>query len=149
MALQGINHIVLKVRNLHTSDHFYREILGMQRVGERPGMWFYYAGGHPHDLALAEVGDKALSPQPRATGLFHLCLTVSDEQALTDLYHRCQVASVAILGSVDHIVMRSFYVLDPDDHVVELGVDVPQEKWATSAPFARDLAYSLPKASGG
>lgn len=108
----------------------------------------YHAGGHPHDLALAEVGTKALSPQPQSTGLFHLCISVSDEQALTNLYHRCQAAGVSILDSVDHTVMRSFYILDPDDHVVELGVDVPQEEWANlSAPFARDLAYSLPKAA--
>lgn len=31
MTLRGINHIVLKVRNLHASDHFYRGVLGMER----------------------------------------------------------------------------------------------------------------------
>ncbi len=146
MALQGINHVVLKVRNLRTSDHFYREILGMQRVGDRPGMWFYHAGGHPHDLALVEIGTKASSPQLHQTGLFHLCFTVSDEQALSQLYHRCQSAGVSILGTVDHTVMRSFYISDPDGHVVEFGVDVPQQEWANLPdPFAMDLAYSLPK----
>ena len=144
MALQGINHVVLKVRNLHTSDHFYREILGMQQVGDHSGMWFYHAGGHPHDLALVEVGTKASSPQPHQTWLFHLCFTGSDEQALTQLYQRFQSAGVSILGTVDHIVMRSFYVFDPDGHVVEFGVDVPQQEWADlQDPFAMDLAYSL------
>jgi catechol 2,3-dioxygenase len=149
MALQGINHVVLKVRNLHASNLFYQEILGMKRVAERPGMWFYHAGGHPHDLALVEVGTKALSPQMYETGLFHLCFSVSDEQALAQVYIRCQSAGVPILGTVDHTVMRSFYVLDPDGHVVELGVDVPQEEWAhLPEPFARDLAYSLPNLLG-
>ena len=145
MALQGINHIVLKVRNLEVSDRFYQEILGMQRVAERHRMWFYKAGKHHHDLALVEVGSHALAPQSQATGLFHICFNVSDEQALAQLHERCKSAGVTILGTVDHTIMRSFYVLDPDRNVIELGVDVPQEEWAhIPAPFSRDVAYSLP-----
>lgn len=145
MTLKGINHVVLKVKDLKKSDYFYREILGTQRVGERLGMWFYHAGGHLHDLALVEVGNKALLPQWQATGLFHLCFNVSDEKVLASLYQRCQAAKVPILGTVDHTIMRSFYVLDPDSHVIELGVNVPDEEWShLPNPFARDLAYSLP-----
>ena len=68
MGLQGINHVVLKVKNLRSADYFYREILGMQLVGKRGGMYFYHAGGHPHDLALFEVGTNAGSPQRHQTG---------------------------------------------------------------------------------
>lgn len=144
MALQGINHVVLKVKNLETSDYFYREILGMQRVGERARMWFYSAGNNHHDLALAEVGSHATAPQRQQTGLFHLCFNVSDEPALAELYERCKSAGVTVLGTVDHTIMRSFYILDPDRHVIELGVDVPQAEWAHLAdPFSRDVAYSL------
>ena len=28
------------MRDLRAADGFYRGVLGMQRVGERPGMWF-------------------------------------------------------------------------------------------------------------
>lgn len=144
MALQRINHIVLKVKNLESSDYFYREILGMQRVGERGKMWFYSAGNHHHDLALLEIGSHATAPQSQQTGLFHLCFNVSDEQALAELHARCKSFGVTILGAVDHTIMRSFYVLDPDRHVIELGVDVPQAEWAHLAdPFSKDVAYAL------
>ena len=144
MALQGINHVVLKVKNLESSDYFYREILGMQRVGERGRMWFYSAGKHHHDLALTEVGSHATAPQKQQTGLFHLCFNVSDEQSLAELYDRVLAKGMNILGAVDHTIMRSFYVLDPDRHVIELGVDVPQAEWAhLSDPFGKDVAYSL------
>lgn len=144
MTLQGINHVVLKVKNLETSDYFYREILGMQRVGERGRMWFYSAGRHHHDLALTEVGDRATMPSVQHTGLFHLCFNVSDEQALAKLYHRVLATGVKVLGTVDHTMMRSFYVLDPDRHVIELGVDIPQAEWAHLAdPFAKDAAYTI------
>jgi catechol 2,3-dioxygenase len=144
MTLKGINHVVLKVKNLESSDYFYREILGMQRVGERGRMWFYSAGNHHHDLALVEIGEPATTPQKQQTGLFHLCFNVSDEQALAQLHDRIKKAGVTVLGAVDHRIMRSFYVLDPDRHVIELGVDVPQAEWAHLAdPFGSDVAYSL------
>lgn len=144
MSLRGVNHIVLKVKDLSASDHFYREVLGMQRVGERPGMWFYRAGGHHHDLALVEAGPEAQPPKRMNTGLFYFCLDVSDEPALAELYKHCEAAGVSVLGAVDHTVSRGFYVQDPDGHVVELGVDVPAHEWAdVDNPFAHDREYSL------
>jgi len=142
MFLRGISHVVLKVRNLTASDRFYRQILGLERVGERPGMWFYRAGGHHHDLALVEVGEGAAAPRRDQTGLLHFCLDVQDEAALAELHRRCRAAGVPVLGAIDHNVMRAFYVLDPDGHTVELGVDVPQAEWAD--PFAADRPYPLP-----
>lgn len=70
MALQGINHLALKVRNLKISDNFYREILGLQRVGERSKMWFYHAGGYSHDLALVEAGIWSQPSEDRIKPLF-------------------------------------------------------------------------------
>lgn len=144
MAIRGINHIVLKVRSLTESDRFYSGALGLKRVGERAGMWFYSAGEHHHDLALIEVGNRALSPDKRQTGLFHFCLDVDSEAALASLHRRCKEAGIAVLGEVDHNIMRSFYVQDPDGNVVELGVDLPREEWFDQlTPFARDRAYSI------
>ena len=67
--LHGINHIALPVRSLDVSDRFYRGILGLRAVGERPGMKFYTAGLHHHDLALMETGE--LFP---VSGFSHFCL---------------------------------------------------------------------------
>lgn len=144
MAIRRINHIVLKVRSLVESDKFYSGALGLTRVGERAGMWFYSAGEHHHDLALIEAGDQALSPDHRQTGLFHFCFDVDSEASLASLHRRCSEAGIQILGEVDHNIMRSFYVRDPDDNLVELGVDLPREEWFDqSTPFARDRAYSI------
>lgn len=145
MGLKGINHLVLKVRNLVAADQFYREVLGMQKVGERGRMYFYHAGGHHHDLALLEVGTQEEPPARGVTGLLHFCLDVSDEASLAQLYRQCRAAGVQILGTADHTVSRGFYVADPDGHVVELGVDTPRAQWAdVPAPFAHDKEYVLP-----
>ena len=145
MNFRGINHVVLKVRDLAASDRFYRGVLGLERVGERPGMVFYTAGGHHHDLALVEFGAQASSPRHDQTGLFHFCLDVPDETALAELYRRCRQEGVPMLGSVDHTIMRSFYVRDPDGHVVELGFDVPKEEWShLPNAFLVDQPYEPP-----
>lgn len=150
MLTRGINHVVLKVRSLDASERFYVGILGLVRVGERPGMAFYGAGGHVHDLALMEIGPQAVAPVPHATGLAHLCFDVADETALASLYARCRDAGLRVSGGVDHTVMRSFYLLDPDGHMLELGVDRPRDAWAATAdPFGRDEPYALmPSARG-
>ena len=140
----GINHITLKVRDLLASDRFYREILGMNQVGQRPRMQFYSSGAHHHDLALLQVGPNAASPAPHQTGLAHFCLNVVNEEALTALYRKCLDAGIVVSGGVDHMVMHAFYALDPDGHMVELGVDTPSETWAdTLNPYAVDKSYQL------
>lgn len=76
------------------------------------------------------------SPSSRHIGMFHLCFDVTDEAALASLYQRCQDADVPILGAVEHHVMRTFYVQDPDGNTIELGVGAPMEDWTDStAPF--------------
>jgi catechol 2,3-dioxygenase len=142
--VRGINHIVLKVRNLEASDKFYREALGLTKIGARGRMWFYTAGAHHHDLALFEVRRSSV-PGAAESSLFHFCLDVADETALVRVYRRCLEAGVAILGTVDHNISRSFYARDPDGNVVELTYDVPREQWANlTDPFAEDLPYELP-----
>jgi catechol 2,3-dioxygenase len=143
MLLRGINHAVLKVRSLDASDQFYREVLGMERVGERGRMWFYTAGAHHHDLALVEVGAGATVPGPRHTGLFHLCFDVADANALRELHTRMKQAGVRVSEGVDHGIMRSFYTQDPDGNMIEFGFDVPQSEWKHEQPYASDRAFEI------
>ncbi len=142
MCIRGINHITLKVRDLEASDRFYREILGLEQVGERSGMRFYSTGAHHHDLALLQVGKDALPPAAEQTGLAHFCLNVVDEAALCLLYRKCRDADIILSEGVNHLVMHAFYALDPDGHLVELGVDMPPETWIDIRnPYAKDLPY--------
>lgn len=144
MSIHGINHITLKVRDLLASDRFYREILNLKPVGQRPGMRFYSTGAFHHELALMQAGPEGEAPGPHQTGVAHFCFNVVDEAALTALYRKCQEAKIAVSGGVDHGVMRSFYVLDPDGNVVELGVDMPAEAWANlQNPYAIDKPYRI------
>lgn len=144
MSVSGINHVVLKVRDIEKSDAFYRGILGLQKVGERGRMWFYTTGAHHHDLALLELGPGSAPPPRGSLGLFHFCFDVPNEQTLANLYEKCQRAEADVLGTVDHNIMHSFYLKDPDGNMVEIGVDVPREQWANLPdPWAADSPYAL------
>jgi catechol 2,3-dioxygenase len=142
MLVNGINHVVLKVRNLEASDKFYRELVGLKLVGQRGNMRFYTAGVHTHDFALVDVGGEA-PLSPHGPGLFHFCFDVSSEDALRMLYVKLRSAGVAVSGGVDHNVMHSFYTHDPDGNVVEFGVDIPEEAWSGTEPWAEDKSFEL------
>ncbi len=141
MAINGINHASLRVRNLDVSEHFYIEVLGLKRVGTRGIMRFYSSGRYAHELALVEDPDFQNRDEE---GLLHLCFNVESEEALRGLYQRCRAAGVPVSGGVDHVVMHAFYSLDPDGYVVELGVDRPRQEWEhNSNAFASDRPLQL------
>lgn len=142
MLVNGINHVVLKVRDLAASDRFYREVVGLNLVGSRGPMRFYSAGAHTHDFGIMEVG-AAVAPPSRATGLFHFCFDVASEADLRKLHQKLEGAGVSVSGGVDHNIMHSFYTQDPDGNVVEFGVDVPEKDWVGPDPWAEDHSFEL------
>lgn len=144
MAITGINHVVLKVRNLERSEAFYR-LLGFSPAGHRNGMRFLRAGTHHHDLALFEVGERAPAAAKEAVGLFHFCVTVEREGELAEFAALLEQDGHKVSPGMDHVVSRSFYTKDPDGNTVELTWDAPESEWRHMAnPFAEDRAYTLP-----
>jgi catechol 2,3-dioxygenase len=145
MALKGINHVVLKVRDLERSERFYR-LLGFEPAGTRADMRmrFYHGGAHAHDLAIIEMGERAPEPPREAVGLFHFCITVDDEGDLPVLQRRLREAGYGVSEGVDHIVSRSFYTRDPDGNGVEVTWDTPEADWKhLDNPFALDRPYAI------
>jgi catechol 2,3-dioxygenase len=141
MYIDGINHLTLRVSNLEISDHFYRQVLGLTRVGQRPGMHFYTSGRFTHELAL--LHDRGYRNNGRS-GMAHVCFNVSTRENLRTLHQRCRHFGFAPSKGVDHTIMHAFYLPDPDGHVIEIGLDIPESAWRHVAePFARDHALEL------
>jgi len=86
-----------------------------------------------HELLLIEVGEDAQSlPAGRHVGLYHFGLKVGDtDDELRDALRTVQEAGVTLVGTSDHTVTHSLYVLDPDGNELELYVDVPGVNWRT------------------
>ena len=132
MKIEGVGHVVLKVRDLDRSAAFYSGVLGLKEVGRFPGrMLFFSAGTNHHDLAVMAVGADAPSPPDKAVGLAHVALKIGDSlDLLREAKALLEAHAVPIRGTRDHVVSQSIYCEDPDGNAVELFVDGDPAIWA-------------------
>lgn len=138
----GWGHAVLKVRDLARSERFYTEMIGFAVVGRRTGMCFLSLGRQHHDLALYEAGPRALMPGAGNLGVVHLAFAMENEDDLRGFYASLK-GKAQILGAVDHVVSRSFYIADPDGYILEFFASAPMEEWSDIPnPFERDRPYN-------
>ncbi len=141
MYINGINHATLRVRDLDSSEYFYTQVLKLKRVGQRAHMHFYSSGRFAHELALLHDPNYQHNAND---GLMHLCFNVPNKDNLRALYQHCQALGQATSNGVDHTIMHSFYLQDPDGHVIEIGADCPADEWAHNPqPFAQDASLKL------
>ena len=132
MKIEGVGHVVLKVRDLDRAAAFYVGVLGLKEVGRFPErMAFFSAGTNHHDLAVMSVGPDAPSPPGKRVGQAHVALKIGDSR---DLLREAKTVleshRVPIRGIRDHVVSQSIYCEDPDGNTVELFVDGDPAIWA-------------------
>jgi catechol 2,3-dioxygenase len=145
MKIQGVGHVVLKVRDLDHSARFYTGVLGLKEVARFTGrMVFFSAGRNHHDLAVLAVGADAPSPPDHGVGLAHVALKLGDSlDALREAQGVLEAHGVKIRGVRDHLVSQSIYLEDPDGNTIELFVDGDPAIWAedpTTVATSRPLA---------
>lgn len=139
MEVKELGHLVLYVRNLDRSVHFYRDVLGWRPIFGADGdtLPFPAAGFSApsnrthHELLLIEVGEDAASlPLGRRVGLYHFGLKVGDsDDELREALATLEANDVPVLGASDHTVTHSLYIADPDGNEIELFIDVPGVDW--------------------
>ena len=131
MKIQGVGHVVLKVRDLERSARFYRDILGLKEVARfADRMVFFSAGTNHHDLAVLKVGPEAPDAPRDAVGLYHVALKIGESlDTLRAAKAHLEAHGVAIQGISDHRVSQSIYLRDPDGNGLELFVDADPAIW--------------------
>jgi catechol-2,3-dioxygenase len=139
MEVKELGHIVLYVRDIERSSHFYRDVLGWRQIAgsgidgtQAPIAAFAAPSGRTHhELLLIEVGaDAAAQPAGRRVGLYHFGLKVGDsDDELREALERLEATGTPVLGASDHTVSHSLYIADPDGNEIELYVDVPGVDW--------------------
>ncbi len=141
MNVKGLNHAVLRVRDLERSLAFYSDVLGLETIA-RAGrtMAFMRAPGsqNHHDLGLARVGPNAPAPNEQGVGLYHLAWEVEEIESLRDALAALQRYGT-LSGMSNHGATKSIYGYDPDGNEFEVMWVVPREHWAeyeNSAPTA-------------
>ena len=130
LRVTGLDHFVLRVRDLDAAIAFYRDVLGLpiEMLDE------YRAGTRP--FVSARVGDQLIDLVPDPTydgalgGLVHFCVRVAGRLA-DDVLPRVRAAGVAVIEDAPMIRLgatgygQSIYVRDPDGYVIELKEETP------------------------
>jgi catechol 2,3-dioxygenase-like lactoylglutathione lyase family enzyme len=132
ISVTGLDHFVLRVRDLDRSIAFYQGVLGLPIESLEE----YRAGTRP--FASARVGGQLvdLVPDPtyepdgglRLGGLLHFCVRVGGDLE-RDVLPRLRAAAIEVIEDAPAIRLgatgfgRSIYVRDPDGYVVELKED--------------------------
>lgn len=129
-----IGHVHLKVADLPRALGFWRDVLGLEVMLERPGAAFLSAGGYHHHIALNTWESAGGTPPPAGhTGLYHVALLYPDRAALAAALRRVLAAGLRLEGASDHGVSEALYLRDPDGNGVELYRDRPREEWPLDA----------------
>ncbi len=132
MHIKELGHIVLYVSNITTAQNFYRDILGFHEIESGEGIALFSGGRTHHEMLLIEVGGAAVPKVSPTPGLYHIGFKIGDSpQDARDAYKELQQKNVRIVGTADHGVTHSIYVLDPDGNELELYADVSDE-WKTN-----------------
>jgi catechol 2,3-dioxygenase-like lactoylglutathione lyase family enzyme len=126
--LRQIDHVVLRVRDLEVSLHFYCDILGctLDKVQEKIGLWQVRAGSSlidlvPLDGMLGKRGGAAPSEDARNLDHFALQIIPFDEEMIRAHLsaHNVEVIEAGQRYGAEG-TGPSVYIVDPDGNTVEL-----------------------------
>ncbi len=158
VAPRGINHLVLNVRDMAESHHFWSELLGFNHVGTlrpRPDaapMQFYCGvmeqTGH-HDLALVEnpnlpKPDEQWSMFGGSSAVNHIAITYPDRASWLEQVQFLTDRGVKVNRRMDHGMTHSIYINDPNGYGVEVLYELPEEVWSHDINGALNYAVNLP-----
>lgn len=131
MEIKELGHVVLFVTDISKLADFYRDTLGFREV-HRDGQTALFSSGRTHhELLLIEVGGVPKAGRRGEPGLYHIGFKIGDgPEALRAAYRELSEKGVTIIGTGDHHMTHSLYILDPDGNELELYADVSDE-WKT------------------
>ena len=129
IQVQGLDHFVLRVRDLDASLRFYRDLLGLRiefldeyRAGTRP-----FVSARIGEQLLDLVPDPTYDPVvgTSAGGFLHLCVRVT-RPPMREMIPLLAARGIALIDEQPAPRMGatgmglSIYVHDPDGYIVEL-----------------------------
>ncbi len=131
MNIQELGHVVLYVADIERSADFYRDTLGFSEIRRERGMALFSSGRTRHEMRLLGIGGEPRAKRGPEHGLYHIGFKIGDSpEDIRTAYRELVAKGVTIVGSGDHTVTHSLYILDPDGNELELYADV-SDIWKT------------------
>ena len=142
-----IKKVTLRVHDLGGTLAFYRDVVGLQLVGQAGGRaTLGHAGQGVVDwgVDLLELEEDRGAPPRRRdeAGLFHVAFRLPHERHLAQALRRI-TGRHRLEGAADHGFSRALYLRDPEGNGVEIYVDRPEEEWPRE-PSGRLALFSRP-----
>jgi catechol-2,3-dioxygenase len=138
MAITGMNHAVLYVRDARRTTAFYQDVLDFEILSEDPQGRFVFLNApgstNDHDIAFFSIGEGA-APSTAGTetvGLYHLAWEVATIEDLARLRQRL-VEVGSFVGESHHGTHLSLYAKDPDGLEFELTWFIPPDRLEAGA----------------
>jgi glyoxylase I family protein len=136
---RGIDHVVLRVTDIERSLKFYTGILGLalERYIEDMQIYQLRCGQNLIDLCVLKEGEK-LADKPER-GVDHVCLNVHADVDAMVAYLRENGVPITF-GPIELYGATGFgtsiYIVDPDEHTLELKAGYSQWAMRTTAAEA-------------
>jgi len=128
MEIKELGHVVLYVKNIQQSADFYQNTLGFNELFREKHIAAYSGGRTHHELLLIEVGGNKKTEKRFEPGLYHIGFKVGDgHEAIEKVWQELKEKGVTIVGTGDHTVTHSIYILDPDGNELELYADMSED----------------------
>ncbi len=128
MRIRELGHVVLYASDLARSADFYRDTLGFREIFRGKGAALFSSGRTHHELLLIETGGRPARRDLPRPGLYHIGFKIGEsDDDLREALRELTAKGVPVVGSADHAVTHSLYVLDPDENEIELYVDISDE----------------------
>ncbi len=122
-----IGGVALAVRDLGRVAAFYRDVVGLQVVGQEGDAVRLGAGG-PAFLDLLHRPD-ALPDDPATAGLFHTAFLLPSRADLGRWLAHFAALGGRLDGAADHLVSEAVYLHDPEGNGIEMCADRPRAAW--------------------
>ncbi len=128
MEIKELGHVVLYVTDIERSATFYRDTLGFREVARGPAIAAFSGGRTHNELLLIDIGGTPRERPFPEPGLYHIGFKVGDSpEELKKVHEELRAKGVRFVGTADHHVTHSLYILDPDGNELELYADVSDE----------------------
>jgi len=126
-----LGHVNIYVRNAEKAQQWYTEVLGLHTYDLIPGRAAFMTANldESHEIAVIEVGEAAVSPQPGQVGLNHMAWRMDSLKDLEDFYNRIAELKVPIDKVADHGISLGIYFQDPDGNGIEVYYEMPRSEW--------------------
>lgn len=145
----GLNHLALVTDDMDKTVRFYRDVLGMPLVGTSgnrdenyPHRHYFLSIGRGASIAFfewkgTELPDRKDSGIPASGIQFdHVSISVGSDDDLDAIRARLTGAGTDVSEVVDHGLVRSVYVTDPNGISIEFSVparDLDADPWFDDA----------------